>query len=318
MIDANIFKPGDWIMVEDEFAVVESIFPVYYEPFDSTEKGVKIGDYKHTIISYHTFCNQNGRVLSSKAQMKYLDYCEWIKPLTENQHALLERIKAKKTSAFAKWEEKCKDANDYLSIYVNVESGQATTALSKIRKISKHLPDRFTFSDLQAILYSIPEIKANTASNSDSDAKDYISFELCYILKEQNGKCLSFYKIRNFDCTEDFSSFINFEWVFISLYQLVVLYNKEHNSKELTTLAEKLKKTFFALVNHDFKDNPLAKDFYKKAPKVNYTPEQAYSTIVDFLSRNADTLCAKDFIEAVKKRDEIITNLYSRVLGTEN
>lgn len=312
MTDAHIFKPGDWIMVEDEFAMIESIFPAYYEAFEAKETDVKTGDYKHTIISYHPFCNLNGRVLSSKAQIKYLDFCKWIKPLTVSQRDLLESIKAKKLSAFAKWEGKCKEAKDYLTISMDTEKGQASAALSRLRKATKQLSDRFTYAELQTILDSIPEIKANTATDDGSSGTDHISFELCYILKEQQGKCLSFYKIRNFDCSEDLSSFMNFEGVFISLYQLVVLYNKEHHSEELTALTAKLKKTFFALVKHEFKDNPLAKDFYKKAPKVNYSPELAYSTIADFLTRNADALGAKEFIESVRKRDTEILSLYCR------
>lgn len=318
MIDTYIFKPGDWIIVEDAFAVVDSIFPTYYEPFDATDEDIKIGDYKHTVISYHTFCNLNGRVLSSKAQIKYLDFCEWIRAMTEDQRVLFESIKVKKSVAFAKWEEKCKDATDYVSIDVPTEKGKASEALSKFRKAIKQLPDRFTYSDLQTMLDSIPELEVSTTANSNSCDKDYISFELCYILKEQKGKCLSFYKIRNFDCTEDLSSFMNFEGVFISLYQLVVLYNKERNSEELTALAAKLKKTFFALVNREFKDNPLAKDFHKNAPKVNYSAELAYSTITDFLTRNADVLGAKDFIESARERDTEILNLYGRLLDVEN
>lgn len=313
----NTFKPGQWIMVEDEFAVVESIFPVYYESFDETDEDTKVGDYKHTIISYHTFCNLNGRVLSSKAQMKYLDFCEWIKPMTEDQRALLESIKAKKAIAFTKWEGKCKDATDYISIEVEIPKGQASKVLSKLRKATKQLPDRFSYSDLQTIMDSIPEIKANSVADNDS-VKDDISFELCYILKEQKGKCLSFYKIRNFDCTEDLSSVMNYELLFISMYQLVVLYNKEKNSEELTALAEKLKKTLFSLFNLDFENDPLAKDFYKHSPKTVYTPEEAYSTIADFLTRNADALCAKDFIESVRKRDKEIVNLYCRQPDAEN
>lgn len=318
MIDTDIFKPGDWIMVEDEFAIVESVFPTYYEPFDATDEDEKIGDYKHTVISYHTFCNLNGRVLSSTAQIKNLDFCKWIKPLTENERTLLESIKARKPSAFAKWEEKCKDAKDYISIDVNAERGQAPKALSKLRKATKQLPDRFTYSDLKTILDSIPELKMNTAANSENSAKDHVSFELCYILKEQEGKCLSFYKIRNFDCTQDLSTVMNFEFVFISMYQLVVLYNKERKSEELAALATKLKKAFFALVKKDFENTPLAKDFYKHCPKVIYTPEVAYSVISDFLSRNADALCAKDFIEAVRRRDAEILNLYCRQPDAEN
>lgn len=318
MIDTYIFKPGDWVMVEDEFAVVESIFPVYYESFDETDESIKVGDYKHTIISYHTFCNLNGRVLSSKAQMKYLDFCKWIKPMTEDQRSLLENIKAKKAIAFTKWEGKCKETTDYISIDIKTQKGHASKALSKFRKSTRQLPDRFTYSDLQTILNLIPEIEANSVADSESSDKDYISFELCYILKEQKGKCLSFYKIRNFDCTEDLSSVMNFEFLFISMYQLVVLYNKEKNLEELTALATKLKKTFFALTNRDFENDPLAKDFYKHSPRTVYTPEEAYSAIADFLTRNADALCAKDFIESVRKRDKEIINLYYRQPDAEN
>lgn len=314
MVDTSIFRPGDWVMVEDEFAVIDSVFDAYFESFDALEDDVKVGDYKHTIIAYHTFCNLQGHVLSSKPKINYLDSCEWIKPLTEDQQALLNGIKAKKPVAFAKWEAKCKDAIDYISIDIPTEKGQARKALLKLRKAIKQLPDRFTYSDLQRMLDSIPEFDTESTADSESDAKDYISFELCYILKEQKGKFLFFYKIRNFDCTEDLSSFMNFEGVFVSLYQLVVLYNKEQNSEELTALAAKLKKTFFALVNHEFNANPLAKDFYEKAPKANYSPEMAYSTIADFLTRNADALGAKDFIESVSKRDKEIMNLYYREL----
>ena len=67
------FKPGDWIMAEDEFAKVESIFATYYEPYDIDEADdAKVGSYNQTVISYHTFCTIRGRVCSSKAQMKLM------------------------------------------------------------------------------------------------------------------------------------------------------------------------------------------------------------------------------------------------------
>lgn len=133
---------------------------------------------------------------------------------------------------------------------------------SQISQGCKNLPKRFTFTDVQKILRSIPEIKADTAS-TESLNEDYIYFELCYILKEQSGSHLSFYRIREFASSTDMSTFINFEGVFISLYQLVKLYNQTNPSERLNHFADKLKEAASALFNHDFKNSPLAKDFLK-------------------------------------------------------
>lgn len=308
-------KPGDWIMVEDEFAKVESIFPMYYESYDIDEEDdIKVGNYKHTVISYHTFCTLQGRVCSSKAQIKYLDFCDWIKPMTAEQAALLERIKSKKAKAYAEWEAKCKDSKEYITIYANTTKGHSDTALSRFRKATKALPERFTFSDVQAILRSIPEIKADTA-NTECGGKDYINFDLCYMPKEQNGKHLTFYKIREFDSTADFSVFINFELVFVSVIHLVRLYGEETGSEKLGLLAERLRQTFKALFNQDFKNNPLAKDFYKHAPKILYTFDTAYSTMEAFLSRHSKELDIDDFVKLIKNKDENIVRIYHKVLG---
>ena len=309
------YKPGDWIMDEGDFAKVESVFTLYYEPFDIDEEDdAQVGDYKHTVISYHTFCTPRGRVLSSKVQTTYLDVCDWIEPLTPEQEVLLEQIKQKKAKAFDAWEAKCKEAKEYVEIYVNTEKGQAETALSKFRKATKALPERFTFSDVQAILRSIPEIKADTASTECGD-KDYISFELCYILKEQKEKHLAFYKIRNFDSFGELSVFINYEMVFVSLIHLLRLYGEENHDEKMELLADKLKQTFKALFNRDFKSDPLAKDFFKHAPKIFYTFDTAYSTMEAFLDRNAKNLGVEDFAGLVKNKDENILRIYHQVLG---
>ena len=180
---------------------------MHYEAFDiNADEDVEVGDYDQTVISYHSFCNVRGKVNSSKAQIKYLDFCDWIKPLTKEQTVILERIKEKKAKAFSEWKAKCKDAKDYVAIYVEVKKGYADAVLPKFRKAAKNLPKRFTFTDVQKILRSIPEIKADTAS-TESLNEDYIYFELCYILKEQSGSHLSFYRIREFASSTDMSTF---------------------------------------------------------------------------------------------------------------
>ena len=309
------FQPGDWIMAEDEFAKVESIFPTYYEPFDIDEEDdVKVGDYNQTVISYHTFCTIRGRVCSSKVQIKYLDFCDWIKPLTAEQAVLLEQIKTKKAKAFAEWEAKCKEAKWHVPIYVAVKKGQVDATLSKFRKAAKSLPERFTFADIQAILRSIPEIKADSASTEDQ-YKDYIYFELCYTPKEQKGKHLTFYKIRAFGKSMDLSVFINYELVFVSLYHLVRLHGEEIGSEKLALLAKRLHEAGKALFNQEYKKDQLANDFFKHAPKIFYTFDTAYATMEAFLERHAKEFDVEDLAELVKNRDENIVKLYHKILG---
>lgn len=109
MTETYPFKPGDWVMAENDFARVESIFPMHYEAFDiNADEDVEVGDYDQTVISYHSFCNVRGKVNSSKAQIKYLDFCDWIKPLTKEQTVILERIKEKKAKAFSEWKPNAK------------------------------------------------------------------------------------------------------------------------------------------------------------------------------------------------------------------
>lgn len=315
MAETYPFKAGDWIMDEGCFAKVESVFTLYYEPFDIAEDDdAQVGDYKYTVISYHTFCTLRGRVCSSKVQTTYLDVCDWIEPMTPEQEALLEQIKLKKAEALTAWETKCKEAKEYVEIFVNTKKEQAATALSKFRKATKALPERFTFSDVQAILRSIPEIKADTAS-TDCNDKEYINFELCYILKEQNGRCLSFYKIRNFDCFEDLPVYINYEMVFVSLYHLARLYGEETGSEKLRLLTERLAKAGKAMFDPMNRDDQLAKDYFKHAPKIFYTFDKAYATIEAFLDRNSKDLDVEEFTKLIKNKDENIVRLYHKVLG---
>lgn len=312
------FSSGDWIKVEDEFAIVECVVPMYLEPYDvHKEDKVSIGEYKYTAIAYHTFCTLQGKVCSSKAQVKYLDFCNWIKPVTQVELSMIEEIKSKKAKAFGTWKSKWKDANEYFTIYVQTEKGKASDALSKFRKACKALSDRFTFSDLYIIMDAIPEIKAETASTGDVGG-DYISFEVCYTLKEQKGNQLSFYKIREFDCAEDLSSFLNFEGVFISLYKLLSLYNQKHHSPKLDSVLPLLKEEFHGLFDQDFTSHPFARDFFKKAPKVNYTYDLAYSTLQSFITRNAKELDIEEFARLFCDHDDEIERLYQEVLGMKS
>ena len=313
----DMFKSGEWIMADDEFALVECVVPIYYEQYDANKnEDEQVGDYKHTLISYHTFCTSTGKICSSAVQIKILDFCSWIRRLTLEESALLEKILERKAEAYDKWGSKCKEAVEYTILYADVESGKSKGALTKLRKAIKSLPEKFTFEMLLSVIKTIPEI---TSISTDDITDEYISFKLSYKLKEQKGKELMFCKIGGFEreFPEDFSQIISFEGVFILLYQITVLYNNEHPSVELQKLIATLKETGLALYNHDFKNSPLAKDFHRKAPKVLYSPELAYSTISDFLCRNSESLGIEFYAELVKKRDEEIVRIFNKLVQAD-
>lgn len=300
-------------MAEDKFAIVESIFPTYYEPYEiSEDDDIKVGEYNQTLITYRNFCNLKGRVCSPKAHTKSLDFCNWIKPLTKDQTALLEQIKAEKAKEYAEWKAKYKDASEYVTIYVDTEKGNAEIACSLFRKATKALPERFTYTDIQTILSSRPGVKADTA-NIEDRSKDSINFDLCYMPKEQRGKHLSFYRIKNYEWT--FSTFINYLMVFASIYHLVRLYGEETGSEKLKQLAPKLKETFGVLAGYKKGDDSLAKDFEKRVRKVFYSFNTAYATMEAFLNRHSKELDIEDLVKLVKNKDENIIKLYHYILG---
>lgn len=304
-------------MADDEFALVESVVPIYYEQYDAEISGdEQVGDYKHTLISYHTFCTSTGKICSSVVQIKVLDFCNWLRPLTSEESVLLEKMIENKPKAYDKWVSKCKEAVEIITLYADVETGKQKTILTQLRKSVKTLPEKFTYERLLSAIAHIPEI---TDFSTENSTEDYISFTLSYKPKEQNRHELMFCKIGSFECdtSEDLSQMITFEGVFILLYRLTVLYNKEHPSVELQKLEGILKETSYALFNLDFEHCPLAKDFYRKAPKVLYSPDLAYSTITDFLHRNSASLGIETYARLFKNQDEEIVRIFNRLLKNE-
>lgn len=113
----------------------------------------------------------------------------------------------------------------------------------------------------------------------------------------------------------DLSVFINYELVFVSLYHLVCLHSEETGSEKLALLAKRLKEAGKALFNQEYKNDQIAKDFFKHAPKIFYTFDTAYTTMEAFLERHAKEWGVEDLAELVKNRDEDILKTYHKILG---
>ena len=126
------------------------------------------------------------------------------------------------------------------------------------------------------------------------------------------GRRRLFCGVKDLDCTEPeedkamLERLITFEGVFILLGQTVKMYDTQHPSAGNKELLERLGSVFNALLNHDWKACPVAKDYYRHAPKlVSYSFEQAWETITGFLERNADGLGAHAFLAAISESNEV-------------
>ena len=82
----------------------------------------------------------------------------------------------------------------------------------------------------------------------------------------------------------------------------------ESQSNSWTTSLTGMKELFL-------KNDQIAKDFFKHAPKIFYTFDTAYATMDTFLELHAKEWGVEDLAELVKNRDENILKTYHKILG---
>lgn len=305
------YNVGDWVWTEDVFAQVECVWKVYCEEFDgSVACGERtVGEYANTVVTLRTFCGRRGGLKKGRAWTVY-DFADWVRPVTDEERSFIEKVIAKDTGAYRQWLGHRLPVRDYVDVCVLVEEGTAREELAKLKKAVKRLPSKFTFDEL------VEQAKAEGFDMKPGEVEQpgdpCVSFTLRYNVGESCGRRRLFCGVKDLDYIEPeeendmFERLITFEGVFILLGQTVKLYDAQHPSAENKELLKRLGDVFNALLNHDWKDCPMAKDYYKHAPKLaSYSFEQAWETITGFLERNADGLGAHAFLAAINESDEV-------------
>lgn len=242
--------------------------------------------------------------------MAAYNVADWVRPVTDEERSFIEKVIAKDSKAYRQWLGRKLPVSDYVDICVPVKEGTAREELAKLKKALKRLPPKFTFDEL------LEQGKAEGFNLKIGEAEQpgdpCVSFTLRYNVGESRGRRRLFCSVKDLDYTEPkddedvFERLITFEGVFILLGQTVKMYDTQHPSAGNKELLERLGSVFNALLNHDWKACPVAKDYYRHAPKlVSYSFEQAWNTITGFLERNADGLGAHAFLAAISESDEV-------------
>ena len=298
------YNVGDWVWTEDGFAQVECVWKVYCEEFDdSVACGERmVGEYANTVVTLRTFCGRRGGLKKGRAWTVY-DFADWVRPVTDEERSFIEKVIAKDTGACRQWLGHRLPVRDYVDVCVSVKEGTARAELAKLKKAVK-LDELLEQGKAAGFNLKIGE--------AEQPGDPYVSFTLRYNVGESRGRRRLFCGVKDLDYTEPkddeavFERLITFEGVFILLGQTVKMYDTQHPSAGNKELLERLGSVFNALLNHDWKACPVAKDYYRHAPKlVSYSFEQAWNTITGFLERNADGLGAHAFLVAISESDEV-------------
>ncbi len=311
------YHAGDWIWAEDEFAMVECVQKIYYEEFDDEvaygER--KVGDYKETVVAYRGFCGRRGGLKKNRARAAF-DGADWLRPVTDEELAVINKVIDNDVEAYRRWLERKAAVRDYVDVDVPVKEGTGRAELAKLKKAVKRLPPKFTFDELleQAKAEGF-DMKPAEGGQPDDPR---VSFTLRCNVGESRGCRRLFCGVKDIDCTEPdedeaaFDRLITFEGVFILLGQTVKFYDNQHPSDDNKALLERLGHVFTALLNHDWKGCPMAKDYFKHAPKLfTFSREQVWEIITGFLERNAEELGAQAFLAAIDGGDEVKSICFS-------
>lgn len=309
---------GDWIIIEhsDAYAYVLSVHDIYYEAFHTEvqEGSCRQGDYNNSLVIYRIYCTLKGKRINRKPAYSYYGV-EKLRKLNTEEKDFIDRILESDPDGFNNWKNESVFPTEYEHIDIPVVSATPKSVMNKFKKAVKQLSSPFTFIDLRKICKDIKSMDWNHI-NEVSD--NYISFDMFFTIGNHSGNCILFDQIKHVNYTDGeedkkmIESFFSFETVFLSLARFVKEYDCLYPSESNAILLARLKEIWNGLFHQNWKEQPLAYDFFTHAPKEMYSFKLAYSTALGFLERNVDELDCQRLVDFLLE-EEKGANLYKRV-----
>ena len=316
---------GDWITMDDEIYQVASLSVRYYEPYDvDGELYAKRGKKLYDEIVLRRLCDESGRIRAGVPEMWYLDFILGdIKLPSDEDLMKIQRIKETHPEKFKKWADRditCKQVED---VYFEVEPNKGKTICKALKKCCKSLPDSFTFKDLADHAATLG-ICIGHCTDDCSSFDNYVSFSLERVVGEDIDKHHLYRKVTSVDyCDEEEDklfyngNLFNFEMVFLSMARLVHEYANKTGDHHAVSFFEIMHPTFIALIHQQFKDNAMAKEFFKWIPKINFSKDVAYNYVIEFLEKQSSQYHLENMLDALKTSEwkEIYEDVYKPVGG---
>lgn len=314
---------GDWFIIEGCYAYVLAVHDIYYEVFhlEVLDDGCKQGDYNYSLVAYRIYCTLKGKRINRRPTYFWYGIEEW-QNLYYVEKEFLEKLLESDPDGFNRWKEGSVSPTEYEHIDIPVVSAKPKSVMNKFKKAIKQLSAPFTFADLMEVCQDIESMDWSHINEVDNN---YIVFNLTFTIGRHKGKCILFDKIKNIEYvdTEEekriLESFFTFESCFLSLATFVNAYNCSYPSEKNVVLLSRLKEIWSGLFNHNWKEQPLAHDFFIHASKkMSYSFELAYSTVLGFLERNVQELdCQRlvDFLLEEERDRKLYRRAYEHMIG---
>lgn len=314
---------GDWFVIENCYAYVLAVHDIYYEAFhlEVQEDSCKLGDYNYSFVVYRIYCTLKGKRINRRPVYFQYGIEEWQK-LTSDEKEFIAKLLESDADGFNCWKEGSVFPTEYEHIDIPVVSATPKSVMNKFKKSVKQLSSPFTFTDL---LKACQDIKSIDWNHINEVHDNYISFDMFFTIGHHKGNCILFDKIKNIEYTDKeevekiLESHFTFESAFLSLAYFVNAYNCLYPSEKNTVLLARLKEIWSGLFHQNWKEQPLAHDFFIHAPKeVSYSFEFAYSTVLEFLERNVQELdCQRlvDFLLEEEKDKNLYKRAYEHIRG---
>ena len=96
--------------------------------------------------------------------------------------------------------------------------------------------------------------------------------------------------------------------------RLVHEYANKTGDHHAVSFFEIMHPTFIALIHQQFKDNAMAKEFFKWIPKINFSKDVAYNYVIEFLEKQSSQYHLENMLDALKTSEwkEIYEDVYNK------
>lgn len=314
---------GDWIIIENCYAYILAVHDIFYETFHTEvqEKSSLKGDYVYSLIVYRIYCTTKGKKINRKPAY-FTHGVEDYRSLAPDEKNFISQLLKSYSDEFNNWKAGSVLPSEYEHIDLPVLSSTPKSAMNRFKKAIKQLTSPYTFNDLLKVCNDIKSIDWKHINEVDDN---YISFDMYFTIGNHQGNYILFDKIKKIDYTDSeednmtLESFFTFETAFLSLARFIKEYDAIYPSEKNTVLLEQLKKIWSGLFHQNWKESPLAFDFFTHAPKIqSYSYELAKDTVLEFLKRNVQELdCQRlvDFLCEEDKEKKVYKKVYELLKG---
>ena len=287
-------KKGTWVNFDGSLSYVVGLYPNYYEQYDAevVNGENKIGERRERQIVLRDLYNDTGHRMKGTPHVYYLDAIKHdLHSLTEKEQAKIDQFRQNQPEAWQQWIEDATICMDSVYLGFGVPREQLDNTAKTLRKLSKQLPDTFTFTNLVTQAADTGIDLTGCTTDYRNSFETMVSFQLHFQVGERCGRQQLFHRITDIDTGDREEDrrllsgampLFNYECLFLFIARNTKEYLALHPDTKLQAFFDLLKPAFMTLINNK-RNNELANLYRRWVPKRMFTREEAWTLAADWL-----------------------------------